>query len=131
MTRDIWSLRERHRATRLHFVHGVPQTKFAASFVSPEPLYFATWGYAQSGLVIFTTAAAPSPDCFVAMTVVGAVPFSTHCSSARYMLCCGSFAVLNPIWPNTSGPGPPPQCCRPGTMNKRRNESASCLPILP
>ncbi len=57
-------------------------TKFAASFVSPLPLYFAACGYAHSGRVIFGCCLS-SPAYFEAMIVPGAVPFSTHCSRAR------------------------------------------------
>src|SRR5437867_6445775 len=57
------------------------------------------------------------------MTKVGAEPFSTHCSNATYMLCCGSFCGLNPNWPNVSVPGPPPQCCIPGTIRSEEHTS--------
>src|SRR5258708_21810687 len=48
--------------------------------------------------------------------------FSTHCSSANSMLCCASLTPAPPC-PNASGPGPPPQCCIPGTMRSEEHTS--------
>src|ERR1700687_3454155 len=99
------------------FAHLFPvtHTKLPASFVSPLPLYFAICGYGQSGRVIFTPFAGSPLSYFVATIAFGAIPFSTHCSSASSTLRCASFAPAPPC-PKESGPGPPPQCCIPGTM---------------
>src|ERR1044072_8092390 len=79
--------------------YGAEQLQLAASFRSPEPLYFAYCGYAQIGRA--------RPDCeFLPRICAGAWPFSRHCSSAA-------------IESNVFGPGPRPQCCMPGTRNMR------------
>ena len=52
----------------------------------------------------------------LAMSPVGAAPFSTHFSSA-------------PIESNVFTPGPPPQCPMPGAMNSR-TQSLWFWPIL-
>ena len=57
---------------------------------------------------------------FVAIICSGATPFSTHCSSAAAISCCGSPCAAAEL-PKLLGPGPPPQCCIPGTMNRRTN----------
>src|SRR4029453_12343877 len=49
--------------------------KFAASFVSPEPLYVATWGY---GHRMRLRSGCPLVRCAAGMES-GAFPFSTHC----------------------------------------------------
>ena len=41
-------------ATVLELRHGALHEKFAASFVLPAPLYFATCGYGHSGRVMIT-----------------------------------------------------------------------------
>src|SRR5215471_7389416 len=97
-----------------HLLPGA-QTKFAASFVSPLPLYFATCGYGHSGRVNFTPFVGLSSAYFVATIDEGAIPFSTHRSRASCILRCGSFAPA-PSCPKEFAPGPPPQCCNPGTM---------------
>src|SRR5262245_23902047 len=73
---------------------GAAHAKFAASFVSPMPLYLAICGYGQSGREIGEFA-------FVAIIDAGGVPCSIHRSIA-----------VNAS--NRSGPGPPPQCRTPG-----------------
>jgi hypothetical protein len=65
--------------------------KFAASSTLPDPEYFATIGYGQSGRVRATPLAGfPSALYLVAMIFAGAVPFSTHCSSDLIMLWSAS-----------------------------------------
>src|SRR5712691_2743388 len=98
-----------------HFFSGA-HAKLAASLVSPEPLYLAICGYGHRGRVNLTPCAGSrSFTNFVAMILSGAIPFSTHCSRARRRLRCGSGGPA-PNWPKEFGPGPPPQCCIPGTI---------------
>ena len=59
----------------------VAQTKLAASFMSPVPLYLATCGYGQSGRWRATPFEGSPSTYFVAMILSGAVPFSTQRSS--------------------------------------------------
>ena len=74
---------------------GYSQVKLAASLGSPVPLYFACWGWGHRRRVIFIFGADPvaadappaEPDgmslsSLEAITVLGAVPFSVHCSRA-------------------------------------------------
>src|SRR5689334_16401776 len=68
------------------------------------------------------------PDCgvsltyLVAITEVGATPFSTHCVRALKRSCCGSNGTGCWIMPpNELGPGPAWQCHMPGAMNSRAN----------
>src|SRR4029078_7900210 len=83
--------------------HGVvEQTKFAASFVSPEPMYFAIAGYGQSGRLWVT----PPGSDFVARSVSGATPFSTQLTTVGNRFC-------------GCGPTPPPQCATPGATEWR------------
>src|SRR5262249_6560993 len=64
-------------ASALEIGGAAAHEKFAASSTLPLPLYFATWGYGQSGRVrtdlLSTTRAAG--------IVCGAAPFSTHSAS--------------------------------------------------
>src|SRR5579864_1688653 len=101
-----------------HFF-GRSHSKFAASFGSPLPLYFAACGYGHRGRVIFACVRS-WPSNFDAIIIDGAVAFSTHCSKDAWTLRCGSsnFRSWTPTSdigvrtaPNESGPGPPPQCC--------------------
>src|SRR5256885_9731962 len=78
------------------------QTKFAASSVLPLPVYVATCGYGHSGRVR-STLPLVTRDATIRS---GALPCSTHCSSA---------ATVS----NWLGPSPPPQCPMPGTMTRR------------
>src|SRR5678816_4213264 len=80
-------------------LQGAAQAKFAASFVSPAPLYFAICGYGQSGREIGEFA-------FVAIIDAGGVP----CSIQRSIAVSAS---------NRSGPVPPPQWSTPGARNRR------------
>ena len=74
---------------------GSRQTKFAASFVSPVPLYTAVFGNGHRGRNRSTTPLLPLVEC-VATIRSGATPRSTHSSSAVCMS-------------NEFGPGPPSQ----------------------
>src|SRR5580658_63105 len=95
--------------------------KFAASSVLPDPEYFEIVGYGHSGRVRTTPLAGfPSALYLVAIIFAGAEPFSTHCSIAFIMLWSGS-AAAGDMAPKSFGPGPPPQCCMPGTMNSSTN----------
>src|SRR5436309_9983292 len=69
-------LRERPQSS-LPLSSGLLQTKLDADVVSP-PMYSATCGYGQSGRVNVVT---PFATCAAGM-LAGAVPCSTHCSSA-------------------------------------------------
>jgi hypothetical protein len=102
------------------YFFSVVQAKFCALLVSPLPLYLATCGKGHSGRVmagaLCELLAAGGPLAgFVAMIAAGAVPFSTQSSSAVRALYLGS-GFHNGDWPKLSGPGPPAQCCMPGTM---------------
>src|SRR6266478_2050327 len=92
--------------------YGARQTKFAASSMLPVPLYLATCGYGHRGRVRSTL---PSILCD-AINWSGALPCSTHCSSALTLS-------------NTLGPSPPPQWPIPGSRNSRTLSDA--LPAPP
>ena len=71
------------------YFFGRSHSKFAASFGSPLPLYFAASGYGHRGRVIFACVGS-WPSNFEAIIIDGAVAFSTHCSKDASTLCCGS-----------------------------------------
>src|SRR5438270_471114 len=73
--------------------HGFAHVKLSASSVDPDPLYFATSGYAHSGRVRTTF----PPTTRLAFTASGAVPFSTQVESVASVS-------------NWSVPTPSPQC---------------------
>src|SRR3989344_5325835 len=86
------------------YLYGAEQVKLAASFESPVPLYFATRGYAQTGMVRST----PLPPRRVAVTEAGATPFSTHstidASSAIWSSCGPSLPRQKPTFgPKNAG----------------------------
>src|SRR4051794_32138376 len=110
---------------------GGTHEKLAASFVSPVPEYFGICGYEQSGRVMIGRRSGFSPTYFVAVTVPGAAPLSTQRTSEARRLRAGSSDDHSPEPPNASGPGPPEQCCTPGAMYRRTNESVASLPIRP
>ena len=76
-------------------------TRFAASSTLPFP-YSATCGYGHGGRVRSTLASVASD----AISLSGALPCSTHCSSAATAR-------------RRSGPTPPKQCSMPGAMKRR------------
>ncbi len=80
----------------------LPQAKLAASSMLPDPLYFATSGYGQSGRVR-TTVPSTTRDPTIDR---GATLFSTHSTSG-----------VNAS--NVLAPTPPLQWNMPGTMNSR------------
>lgn len=81
---------------------GAAHSKFSAESVLPEPFHFASFGYGHSGRVLVTTPFVT----FDAVTVSGGIPFVFQLSSAINMS-------------KVVAPGPPLQCCIPGTMNSR------------
>jgi len=92
---------------------------FAASLVSPVPLYFADCGYGHSGRVIFL------PWTGSSASWLGRLHFwcdncARRCAFFHPLFqrlidtCCASPAGAN--CPNEFGPGPPAQCCTPGAM---------------
>src|SRR6185369_550010 len=108
---------------------GFTHVKLAASSVLPVPFHFATCGYGHSGRVRSTPLVGFAVLYFVAMICAGATLLSTHRSSAADISCSASPPGAKAP-PKLFGPGPPPQCCMPGTMNRRTNWSASLAPIL-
>src|SRR3989344_3789663 len=86
------------------YLYGAEQVKLAASFESHVPLYFATTGYAQTGMVRSTT----SPTRRVAFREAGATPFSTH----------STIDASSAIW-SSCGPSLPPQGPTFGAKNAR------------
>src|SRR6516225_4042545 len=94
-------------------IYGLAQAKFAASFVSPAPLYFATCGNGHSGRVLSTLPAVK----WDATIWEGFFPCSTHCSRTF-------------TFSNVSVPGPPEQWFTPGIMNNSIEFDALSLPTL-
>src|SRR5207248_2879412 len=79
---------------RPHLGDGTAQAKLAASFTSPAPRYCATCGYGHSGRVSgFEGSSVARP---VPTRCCGAVPCSTHRSSAVKISCSGSRVLAPP-----------------------------------
>ena len=77
-------------AIGLSVLVSVTQLKLAAALVAPLPLYFGTCGNGQIGRCITMPNCGTSLSYLVAMMLVGAIPCSTHCSSASSASCRAS-----------------------------------------